>query len=412
MYKTIDSCRACGNQQLELVLDLGVQALTGVFPKTPEEEVPVGPLALVKCHGPNACGLVQLADSFDAERMYGNDYGYRSGLNQSMVRHLSQKVDSILEAFDPPPGSLVLDVGSNDGTTLAAYPPDRFRLVGVDPTAGKFRNFYPKGVEVVEDFFDTRVLDAVGGQKASIITSFSMFYDLDDPVGFMRDVRRALARTGVWVFEQSYLPLMLERNSYDTVCHEHLEYYSLAQVSWTAEQAGLKIIDVEFNDINGGSFCVTAAPIEADRRPTQRVEKALEAEGDLRLQDLETYHSFAARVEDSVRSIREFLHNARDQGRTVGALGASTKGNVLLQRCSINSDIVFAVGEVNSDKYGSYTPGTRIPIIPEDHLLAMEPDYLLVLPWHFRETFLGKTLPAGSRLVFPLPNLEVVGAKR
>lgn len=408
MYKTIDACRVCGNQRLEPILDLGVQALTGVFPKTAVEDVPTGPLLLVKCHGSNVCGLVQLADSFDIGSMYGDNYGYRSGLNATMVQHLNRKIADILERFEPPPGSLVLDIGSNDGTTLSAYPEGRFRLVGVDPTAGKFRSFYPAEAEVVEDFFTASSLDSLGGQQASIITSFSMLYDLEDPIAFMVDVRDVLAPDGVWVFEQSYLPLMLERNSYDTVCHEHLEYYSLAQVSWMAAEAGLRITNVEFNDVNGGSFSIEATRSDNPSPVSPRVRAALDRESAHRLEDLETFRRFASRVSESRTELRGFVARARERGQVIGGLGASTKGNVLLQYCGITARDVIAIGEINSDKFGSYTPGSRIPIIPERDLMLRAPEYLLVLPWHFRETFEAKDLPEGSQLVFPLPNLRVV----
>ena len=409
MPRPIERCRACGNRELIEILDLGLQALTGVFPRHIEERVEKGPLRLVKCHGPEACNLVQLAHSYDADQMYGENYGYRSGLNPSMARHLRNKVQRILQTFDPPSGSLVVDVGSNDGTTLAAFP-HHFRRLGIDPTASKFLEFYEPGIEVIPDFFSRGALeDAVGEAKASVITSFSMFYDLDDPLQFMGEIVDSLAPGGVWVFEQSYMPLMLERNSYDTVCHEHIEYYTLSQISWMAERVGLTLVDVEFNDINGGSFSITAGRRSDAFIESSRVQEVLSKESSIGTAGLEPYHAFARRVEQSRASLRKFIDDAGASGARIGALGASTKGNVILQYCEVTPAEIVAIGEVNDDKFGSFTPGTLIPILPEREVLDMELDYLLVLPWHFRETFLAKQLSPGTRLVFPLPLVEIVG---
>ena len=409
MYREIDACRVCGNTDLRPILDLGEQALTGVFPTSREQHVDSGPLQLVKCHGPEACGLVQLKQTYDSDQLYGDNYGYRSGLNPTMARHLRTKVENILEQFGVPSGGVVLDIGSNDGTTLNAFPSDSVQRVGIDPTAAKFLEHYSPGIQVVSDFFSEEVFrTAVDGQPASVVTSFSMFYDLDSPLDFMGDVHNVLSADGIWMFEQSYLPLMLERNSYDTVCHEHVEYYSLSQVAWMARQVGFTLIDVELNDLNGGSFSVTAVKSASGLRETPRVAETIEHERVRGIDGLDVYAAFARRVAESRESLLAFLSDARSKGRSVGALGASTKGNVLLQYCGLTSEDIVAIGEINEDKFGAFTPGTLIPICPEAELLALQPDYLLVLPWHFRETFMSKERAGGSRLVFPLPELEIV----
>jgi NDP-4-keto-2,6-dideoxyhexose 3-C-methyltransferase len=409
MPRRIDACRACGSHDLVPVLDLGDQAYTGVFPRTREETVLSSPLALVKCHGRHSCGLLQLQHACDPLSLYGGGYGYRSGLNASMVRHLQRKVQRILSTVEVPERGIVLDIGSNDGTTLAAYPPGKFRRIGVDPTAPKFLQFYPKDVQIVPDFFSAANYRAVfGEEQAAVITSFSMLYDLEHPLEFMQEVHSVLSDRGVWVFEQSYLPLMLERNSYDTVCHEHVEYYSLSQLYWMAERAGFKLIDIEFNDINGGSSSVMAAKADSAYPESPRLREVLERERALGLGQLEVYAAFARRVEESRGQLRAFIEQGRGSGKTVAALGASTKGNVVLQYCGLTARDVLAIGEVNPDKFGAFSPGSLIPIVPEADVLAQEPDYLLVLPWHFRETFLAKPLRGKSRLVFPLPTLDVV----
>jgi NDP-4-keto-2,6-dideoxyhexose 3-C-methyltransferase len=409
--RKIESCRVCGNRRLELLLDLGEQALTGVFPRRRDQAVPAGPLQLVKCHGAGACGLVQLLHSYSSEQMYGDNYGYRSGLNASMVKHLQGKIERVLARVEVPAQSIVLDIGSNDGTTLSAYPAGRFERIGIDPTSAKFRQYYPPDVKVACELFSGRAFRALCGERrAAVITSFAMFYDLEDPLAFMREVHGALADDGVWVFEQSYLPLMLERNAYDTVCHEHIEYYAMATIDWLTRRAGFKIVDVELNDINGGSFSVTVAKAGSAHPETPELGALLARERAMGLDDLAIYAAFAERVRASREALRGFVADARASGKTVAALGASTKGNVILQYCGFGPDDVSAVGEVNEEKLGAFTPGSVIPIVSEAQLIAEEPDYLLVLPWHFRETFLRKrsSLKGKSRLVFPLPALEVL----
>jgi len=405
----INGCRVCGNQNLVQVLDLGEQMLTGVFPRTRDASVTVGPLRLVKCMGDQACGLLQLEHSFDLGEMYGDNYGYRSGLNQSMVSHLREKVRRISRWVDLREGDLVLDIGSNDGTTLAAYPSMGLDLLGIDPTAGKFRQYYPDHVGLLADFFSAAVVQANRpGKQAKVVTSFSMLYDLESPLQFMREIHEVLADDGVWVFEQSYMPAMLEMNAYDTVCHEHLEYYALRQVKWMADRAGFRIIDVEFNDINGGSFSVAVAKTASGLPESSDLEHLLQIEVELGLDTLVPYQAFAARVAASRQELQEFINQAHRDGRTLAALGASTKGNVLLQYCGLDSSAIKVVGEVNPEKFDCYTPGTWIPIRPESEVLASNPDYLVVLPWHFRNFFLGNSQFAGMWLLFPLPRLEVV----
>ena len=409
MYTKIEECRICGNAQLELVLDLGEQMLTGVFPRSPDEDVTTGPLQLVKCVGEgDVCGLLQLAHSYDLGEMYGDNYGYRSGLNDSMVAHLKAKVARIRSLVQLDPGDLVVDIGSNDATTLRAYDQSDLTLVGVDPTGSKFAEFYPDHVALIPDFFSSALVsDRFPGRKAKVVTSFSMFYDLPRPMEFMRQVRDLLADDGVWVFEQSYMPLMLDTNSYDTVCHEHLEFYALRQIEWMAGRVGLRIVDVEFNDVNGGSFSVTVTPGRADEPIAPAVQAILDREDAAGLHTIKPYRAFADRVAASREELRRFVAQAKSGGKQVAALGASTKGNVLLQYCGFTDQDIVAVGEVNPDKFGAFTPGTFLPIVPEDDLIERGIEYLLVLPWHFRAFFDKSAKFRATKLVYPLPELEV-----
>jgi len=403
-FKKIDRCRICGNANLVQVLDLGEQMLTGVFPKIKDGKITRGPLRLVKCQGQDVCGLLQLAHSYNSGEMYGENYGYRSGLNPSMVRHLQDKVRRILSQIKLDAGDLVVDIGSNDGTTLRAYPSD-LTLIGFDPAGVKFEDCYSKYTMLICEFFSASLLRRCFSKKAKVVTSFSMFYDLEDPTGFMAEIHEVLHEDGIWVFEQSYMPSMLETNSYDTVCHEHLEFYALKQIKFMADRVGFIIRCIEFNDVNGGSISVTMSKTGPE---SPDVQKVLDKERELGLDTIRPYFDFGLQAAQSKQDLLEFIKLVRSQGCSVAALGASTKGNVLLQYCGLTEKNISYIGEVNPDKFGSYTPGSGIPIIPESRALAMKPDYLIVLPWHFRKFFVENPKYAGQRLVFPLPKLEVV----
>jgi NDP-4-keto-2,6-dideoxyhexose 3-C-methyltransferase len=409
--KRLERCRICSNRELAEVLDLGVQALTGVFPQTKSQQVTRGPLRLAKCMGGDeVCGLLQLQHSYDLGEMYGLNYGYRSGLNKSMVEHLRCKVHKILPRVELSAHSLVIDIGSNDSTALQAYPKTIGDLVGIDPTGAKFGHYYPPHIQLIPDFFSARrVRDAFGTKKATVITAFSMFYDLEEPLVFMQEVFDSLHDEGLWVFEQSYMPTMLEMNAYDTVCHEHLEYYGLKQIQWMAKKVGFTIVDVEFNNVNGGSFSVVAAKTGSRQAGNaQSIVGLLDAEKRLGLDTLQPYVEFGARTQASRETLVGFIDSAIQSGKTVSALGASTKGNVVLQYCGLDEKRVSRVGEVNETKFGCFTPGSLIPIVPEVDLLESNPDHLLILPWHFRSFWEKHVQLKGRNLLFPLPTLESV----
>jgi len=415
MSLPIKSCRICGNTELASILNLGEQSLTGVFPKTKDSEITRGPLELVKCMGgagKEACGLVQLRHSNDSAEMYGDNYGYRSGLNNSMVRHLNDIVTGILNLISLQENDLIIDIGSNDATTLKMYPQGKYLFAGIDPTALKFKKYYTDNIRIMPTFFSAAAVEKeFGGKKAKVITSISMFYDLEEPLKFVADIHKTLADDGVWVFEQSYMPLMLERMAYDTVCHEHLEYYGLKQIKWMLDNAGFKIIDIELNDTNGGSFKVTAAKQQGGRPESPKVKEILANEERLALDTLAPFQEFAKNIVKHRAGLIAALRELKKQNKTVLGYGASTKGNVILQYCGLTAVELPCIAEVNEDKFGAFTPGTLIPIVSERDAKALKPDYFLVLPWHFRENIITRErefLKAGGRLIFPLPKIEIV----
>jgi NDP-4-keto-2,6-dideoxyhexose 3-C-methyltransferase len=416
-YREIEQCRICGNENLAPVLSLGEQFLTGVFPRGLHATLSKGPLELVACAAtPNedTCGLVQLRQSYELSELYGENYGYRSSLNASMVQHLKSKVHQLIERHPLQPGDLVLDIGSNDGTLLSFYPRKNVTVVGIDPTGRKFASYYRAHIALLPDFFSADLFrKKFGSRKARIVTSISMFYDLESPLHFMEEVASILDEEGVWHFEMSYMPSMVRMMGYDTICHEHLEYYSLHQIKWMTDRCGLKILDVAFNDINGGSFAVTVARRSSSHaEDSTQIERLLLEEEKQGLSTVAQQRDFENAVETHKKELLHLLRALKAEKRTVLGYGASTKGNVLLQHCGISHDLLPAIAEVNQDKFGCFTPGTSIPIISEAEAHAMKPDYFFVLPWHFRSNIIEREqafLNRGGKLIFPLPAIGIVG---
>lgn len=412
MHRDIRNCRMCGAGDLDLLLELGDQYLTGVFLRTRTESLTRGPLTLVRCA---ACGLVQLRHSYERTELYGAQYGYRSSLNAMMVDHLRAKADALRTRVNLAKGDVVVDIGSNDGTFLSFFSGRGLSLVGFDPSAERWRDRYAPDATLFADFFSAPSARGVlGARKAKVVTSIAMFYDLEQPLEFAEAVADMLADDGVWHLEQSYLPTMLRMNAYDTICHEHLEYYAFEQIRWVADKVGLQVLDVEMNEVNGGSFAITLAKrLPSVPAENARLERCLRVEADLALGSLAPFRAFASRVVAHRTALLDTLESIRARGQTVLGYGASTKGNVILQYAGVDQRLLPAIAEVNADKFGCVTPGTWIPIVSEAEAHARKPDHLLVLPWHFRTGLIrreSKYLSAGGKLIFPLPEIDVVTA--
>lgn len=410
MFHKIEKCRICNNEHLVTVLDLGNQYLSGIFPKTIDTEMYKGPLTLVKCdEKTGGCGHVQLEHTFDLPTMYGQEYGYRSGLNASMVKHLQSKYEKIYNFLDLKKRDLVIDIAGNDGTFLGFFPSE-LKLVSIDPTSKKFSKYYKEHVDYIPDFFSEKIYKSYfGNEKAKLITSFSMFYDLEDPCQFAREVNSVLdPDDGIWVLEQSYMPEMLRVNSFDTVCHEHLSYYGMRQLKYIMDNSNFKIIDFEFNDVNGGSISLVVANKESKYdEATKKVNDLIQEELNLKLDTLEPWKDFSFRIEQCKVEFWKLINQFKDQKLKIAALGASTKGNVTLQTWNVIPNDIQVVGDVNPDKDGSFTPGTWIPIKSENSVID-EYDVFVILPWHFKNFFINNPKFKGKTLVFPLPNPEVV----
>ena len=409
MFYKIESCRVCGNKDLITALDLGNQYLSGIFPKTIDLNMYRGPLKLVKCNEETGgCGHVQLEHTFHLPTMYGDEYGYRSGLNGSMVRHLKEKHKKISEFVSLNDGDIVIDIAGNDGTFLGFFS-DNLRLTSIDPTSKKFNKYFSSHVDYIADFFSEKVYKNKYNSNAKLVTSFSMFYDLEDPCQFAREVNSILdPEEGVWVLEQSYMPEMLRVNSFDTVCHEHLSYYGMRQLKYIMDQSGFKIIQFEFNDVNGGSISMMVANQSSKYEEcTEQLNALIQEELDLSLDTMKPWQEFEERIEQCKEQFWNILDSFKKDGLKIAALGASTKGNVTLQTWGITPDDILVVGDVNPDKDGSFTPGTWIPITDEDSVLSNY-DVFVILPWHFKNFFVNNPKFKNKILVFPLPVPEVV----
>jgi SAM-dependent methyltransferase len=410
------TCRVCGSSALTKVIDLGEQCLQGSFVKPGKELPPLRKVStsLVRCDptkDEGACGLLQMEHTVPPEVLY-SAYWYRSSTNHTMRQHLRRIADEAVSIFNKST-ACVLDIGCNDGTLLRYYP-NRFTKYGIDPSDVALE--IKGGITVVQDIFPSDELKScLKGKKLDIVTSIAMFYDLEDPIEFTKAIKDSLSPEGIWIFEMSYMPTMLKMISYDTICHEHLEYYSLAVIEYILKRAEMKVFNVSLNPINGGSIRCFAT--HADNFLYKKDEfiqhiKALhQEEFDLELDTDKPYNNFQRRVNKHKMELISLLKKLKKAGKRIHIYGASTKGNTILQWCGITNRIIDVAAERNPDKYGARTLGTDIPIVSEAESRAMNPDYYLVLPWHFKEEFIERekeTLKAGTGLIFPLPSIEIV----
>ena len=360
----------------------------------------------------NACGLLQMRKSVPPSVLY-SAYWYRSGTNQTMRNHLQGIANTAVEMVGESRAA-VLDIGANDGTLLRSYPKG-FKKYGIDPS-DIVTEIKDDDITVVNDLFPSPELDRVLGKtKLDVVTSIAMFYDLEDPVAFAQSIERYLAEDGLWIVEMSYMPKMLEMNSYDTICHEHLEYYSLAVLEQIMTRAKLKVVRVEENDINGGSIRCYVAKKDSVKyiNPEWRAQIALmrQQEFDLELDTDKPYQNFQDRINVHREKLLGMLKRLKAEGKRIHIYGASTKGNTILQWCGIDNRLIDYAADRNPDKFGAKTLGTDIPIISEADSRAMKPDYYLVLPWHFEAEFIKREsalLDAGVGMIFPLPEIRIV----
>jgi GDP-mannose 4,6-dehydratase len=393
------------------VINLGEQVITSRFPDYNDFSTPKTPIVLSMC---SECGLLQLKQTIDSQELYEHEYGYRSGISNTMRSHLKKYQEEILSKVELVEGDIIVDIGSNDSTMLQYYD-KKYTRVGIDPTGKQFREYYGD-VNLIADYFTKANFQKdYGKSKCKIVSSISMFYDLPDPVQFAKDIHDILDDDGIWTCEQSYVVTMLEQNSFDTICHEHLEYYALHQIKLIADKANLKIIDVVFNDCNGGSFRIYFAKKNSLKHveSVELIKNILFTEAVKGIMSVDIYRNFMKNCDNEMKKLCDFIDLVKENGEETYLYGASTKGNCLLQYADISyKDIKYAV-ERNPKKIGKMT-ATGIEIIGEEEMRKTPPAYLLVLPWHFRDEIIEREseyLSNGGQLIFPLPHFEIFSKK-
>lgn len=412
------TCRITGEKLIPLFSlgELYVSDFTapGTAPEQPKVELKL-------CLAPQS-GLVQLSRTAPSDIMYRN-YWYRSATNPSMKVELRGLAESAQELAHVQPEDLFIDIGCNDGTLLSFVEKNLLR-VGFDPSKNNYKEESEKHADlIINDYFTAASFRAsrFKDKKAKVITSIAMFYDLEDPNAFVADIKSLLDDDGLWVIQMSYLPLMLQQLAFDNICHEHLEYYSLASLKFLLEKHGLMIVDCLLNDINGGSFRIyirhsNANPSSFANAPQRdvaryRVESILSHEKTLKLDEVETYKDFFSKIERLKEQTVSFIKEEKAKGKKIWAYGASTKGNTLLQWFGLDEKLIDGIAERQASKYGLRTIGTNIPIYSEEEMRAAKPDYALVLPWHFIQEFKKREeefLKRGGKFIVPCPQFEII----
>lgn len=411
MNEPIRECRICKNNKLIDVINLGQQIITSRFPIYGDSSTPSTNIILSLCTN---CSLLQLKHSIDACELYEHEYGYRSGISNTMRQHLKEYQQEILEKINLFENDVIVDIGSNDSTMLQYYE-NKFKRIGVDPTGKQFKDYYGD-VNLIPTYFTYENFRSVyESLKPKVVSSISMFYDLPNPVQFAKDIYDILDDDGIWTCEQSYLITMLERNSIDTICHEHIEYYSLTAIKYIAEQANLKIIDVKFNECNGGSFRIYFAKKQSNiyLEASNLINKILENEMKYEIKNPKIYEKFINNCDNEILKLNTFIDNVNKNGKKIYIYGASTKGNCLLQYGNIGENKIKYAVERNLNKVGKMT-STGIEIISEETMRSSPPEYLLVLPWHFRDEIVKREdnfLENGGQFIFPFPNFEIYSKK-
>lgn len=410
------TCRISGMKLTE-VISLG-DLYVSYFYKEVLKDAPHAPLNLGIGEGSS---LLQLVETTNQDFMY-RQYWYKSGTNMTMTRQLKDIVDFIPRWARLRDGDVVLDIGCNDGTLLAQYPENlQVVKVGIDPA----ENLAPLARQQCDlhanaYFGHDTFLGLTGGRKAKVITAIAMFYGLDDPNKFMADIARSLTDDGILILQLSYTPLMIEQNAFDNICHEHIEYYTLQSLDHLARRHDLKIVDVELNDVNSGSFrVVLTRKVNVNPEATlfyqsigdYRFKSMMAYEKAMKFDEPGVYVAFMKRIVRLKDEMNELLDKLKRQGKVVYGYGASTKGNTLLQYYGIGPDKVRAIAERQPQKYGLFTAGSWIPIVSEAEMRQARPDYLLILPWHFTQEFIlreGEFMKGGGKFIIPLPEVHII----
>ena len=382
-------------------------SFTGKFPSI-NQRIKKEPIDLVIC---KKCELVQLNHNFNLKYLYGPGYGYRTGINKTMTDHVKKITMLLAKKTYLKKGELVLDIASNDGTLLNFYKKGVIKF-GIDPILKKHKDNYKNIKYSISSFFSAEKVRAKTNKKFKIITALSVFYDLVNPNKFLKDVKKLLLPDGVFLLEFADLASIIKFKMFDTICHEHLEYYSTKVIMNLVKKNGLRVFDIKQNQINGSSkqyfICHGNSKIKSKNKTLNNV---LADESKLKLNKVDTYRTFIKQINSLKQRLKKFVDVIKKKKKIIHCYGASTKGNVLLQYFQLDNKKIRFAAERNKNKYGLVTPGTRIKIISEKLSRSLRPDYYLVLPWHFKDEILKRErdiIKNGTKFIFPLPKYEIV----
>ncbi|MET8865547.1 class I SAM-dependent methyltransferase [Nonomuraea sp. NPDC004580] len=403
----VKGCRLCGSSDLASVVDLGATPPCELFLTQdqldePETTYPLHLRVCTNCWLAQIPPLIRPVDTF-------TEYAYFSSYSTSWVEHARRFADSALDRLAP---GFVVEVASNDGYLLQHVVARGVRCLGVEPSANVGQAARDRGVPTHTAFLDPRTGAAIRAEHgpADLVVANNVYAHIPDVVGFTRGLRALVADDGWVSIEVQHLLTLMELNQYDTIYHEHFQYYTVASAMRALASGGLALADVELLPTHGGSIRLWARPAEVVSAPSRRVIDVLDREKSAGLEEPGGYAQFGARVAKVRRDLLRFLVDAADEGKTVVGYGAPGKGNTLLNHCGIRSDLLAYTVDRNPYKHGRFTPGTRIPILPPERIAADRPDYVLVLPWNLRAELveqLSYVRKWGGRLVFPIPSLEV-----
>ena len=402
-------CRNCEKNKFLKLSNIGYQPISSIFLKN-KKKIKNYSLDLFKC---KICDLVQLSKIANLKDMYGSEYGYKTSVSKLMINHLKEKFIRLKKLNILKKNSNILDIGSNDSTFLNFFinTSDNLNLYGIDPSASAFIENYNKKIKIIIDFFNQKTVKRYFRNnktiKFSLITSFAMFYDVEDPNTFCKDISNILEKNGLWILEFSYFPLLLKNLTYDQICHEHVVYYTLNTFNKIIKKNNLKIIDFSINEINGGSIEVICAKKNSKHKTkNKKINEILKKEKLITQRD---YDRFNLRVETSKKNLLLFLKNQKKSD--VIGYGASTKGNVILNYCGVTNKNISYICDANPSKIGKFTPGSYIDIISKERMRKINPKYLLVLIWSFKTEVIKQEkefIKKGGKLVFPLPIFHIV----
>ena len=411
--KKIQACRNCQNNNLKHILNIGNQYLVDFLEEDGENFT--APLELVLCDPEtNGCGLLQLHHTVSPDLLYRR-FWYKSGVNQTIRDDLEEIVRKAEEKVNLENDDIVLDIGANDGTLLRFYKNKSIKPIGFEPATNLLEEASIDTFKIFNEYFNAKSFKSeFGTKKARVITSISMFYDLDKPHDFVGDIKDILDDNGIWILQMNYLVTMLENNAFDNIVHEHLEYYSLQSLEYLLNKHDLEVFDVEQNNINGGSIRVYIKFKNCKKFSiSKNVDSVREYEKKIGLNNTKTYLDFAKRILNLREQTCGFIEDEIRDGKKIYVYGASTRGNTLLQYYGLNSELILAAAERNPEKWGKKTVGSKIPIISEKQARSEKPDYFLILPWYFKEEFVKREsefLQNGGKFLIPLPEFEVINS--